>query len=55
MLKDPKVKAEFDQRLKDKAFADSPQQRLEFFARRHSSWDDQYRRYPVVRVDVAPR
>jgi hypothetical protein len=56
MLKDPKVKAAFEQRLKDdKAFADSPQQRLEFFARRHSSWDSQYRRYPVVRVDVAPR
>ncbi|RDY68202.1 M14 family metallopeptidase [Lysobacter soli] len=56
MLKDPKVKAAFEQRLEeDKAFADSPQQRLEFFARRHSSWDDQYRRYPVVRIDRAPR
>jgi hypothetical protein len=56
MLKDPAVKAAFEQRLKDdKAFADSPQQRLEFFARRHSSWDDQYRRYPVVRIDRAPR
>ncbi|WP_206860804.1 M14 family metallopeptidase [Lysobacter changpingensis] len=56
MLKNPKVKAAFEQRLKDdQAFADSPQQRLEFFARRHSSWDDQYRRYPVVRVNRAPR
>ncbi|MDR0181692.1 M14 family metallopeptidase [Lysobacter arvi] len=55
MLKDPAVKAAFEQRLENKAFADSPQQRLEFFARRHSSWDDQYRRYPVVRVDRAPR
>ncbi|MFE0500353.1 M14 family metallopeptidase [Lysobacter soli] len=56
MLKDPKVKAAFEQRLEeDKAFADSPQLRLEFFARRHSSWDDQYRRYPVVRIDRAPR
>ncbi|BDU16943.1 M14 family metallopeptidase [Lysobacter auxotrophicus] len=56
MLKNPKVKAAFEQRLKeDQAFADSPQQRLEFFARRHSSWDTQYRRYPVVRVSRAPR
>ncbi len=56
MLEDPKVKAEFEQRLKDDAeFAASPQARLEFFARRHSSWDAQYRRYPVVRLDQAPR
>lgn len=56
MLKDPKVRAEFEQRLKDDAaFAASPQARLEFFARRHSSWDSQYRRYPVVRLAQAPR
>lgn len=56
MLKDPKVKAAFEQRLKDDAaFAANPQARLEFFARRHSSWDSQYRRYPVVRVAQAPR
>ncbi|MDI9240132.1 M14 family metallopeptidase [Lysobacter sp. LF1] len=55
MLKDPKVKAEFEQRLKDdSAFAANPQARLEFFARRHSSWDSQYRRYPVVRTDQIP-
>lgn len=56
MLKDPQVKAAFEQRLKDDAaFAANPQARLEFFARRHSSWDSQYRRYPVVRTDQAPR
>ena len=56
MLKDPKVKAEFERRLKDDAaFAGDPQARLEFFARRHSSWDTQYRRYPVMRTDTAPR
>lgn len=56
MLKDPQVKAEFEKRLKDDAaFAANPQARLEFFARRHSSWDAQYRRYPVVRTDQAPR
>ena len=53
MLKDPAVKQEFEQRLKtDKAFADSPQQRLEFFARRHESWDERYRLYPIMRTDA---
>jgi hypothetical protein len=56
MLKDPKVKAEFEQRLKDDAaFAADPQARLEFFARRHSSWDSRYRLYPVLRTDGTPR
>ena len=50
MLRDPALKAEFEARLQaDKAFADSPGQRLEFFARRHPSWDDRYRLYPVLR------
>jgi hypothetical protein len=53
MLKDPAVRQQFEQRLKtDKAFADSPQQRLEFFARRHESWDERYQLYPVMRTDV---
>lgn len=53
MLKDPAVRQQFEQRLKtDKAFADSPQQRLEFFARRHSSWDERYQLYPIMRTDV---
>ncbi|MGO4221928.1 M14 family metallopeptidase [Lysobacter sp. TAF61] len=56
MLKDPKVKAEFDKRLMDDAaFAADPQARLEFFARRHSSWDSRYRMYPVLRSDSTPR
>lgn len=50
MLRDPAVKAEFEARLQaDKSFADSPGKRLEFFARRHPSWDDRYRLYPVLR------
>ena len=56
MLKDPAVKAEFEARLKaDAAFAASPEARLEFFARRHSSWDARYNLYPVLRLDQAPR
>jgi hypothetical protein len=51
MLKDPAVKQEFARRLQaDKAFADSPQLRLEFFVRRHESWDDRYQVYPVKRT-----
>ncbi len=56
MLKDPAVKAAFEQRLKDDpAFAKNPQARLEFFARRHSSWDARYQLYPVYRTDRTPR
>jgi hypothetical protein len=50
------VKAEFEARLKaDATFAASPEARLEFFARRHSSWDARYNLYPVLRLDRAPR
>lgn len=56
MLKDPKVKADFERRLKENAeFAKSPQARLEYFARRHSSWDSRYQLYPVLRTDRVPR
>ncbi|MCR6627441.1 MAG: M14 family metallopeptidase [Pseudoxanthomonas sp.] len=55
MLRDPAVKAEFEKRLReDKAFAGDPTARLEFFYRRHPSWDERYQLYPVLRVDVAP-
>ncbi len=50
MLKDPAIKKEFDAKLaSDKAFAAAPQQRLEFFARKHPSWDTRYQVYPVLR------
>ena len=53
---DPALRAEFEKRLRDDAtFAKSPQQRLEFFYRRHSAWDDRYGLYPVLRVDRDPR
>ena len=55
MLRDPAVKADFERRLReDKAFAADPGARLEFFYRRHPSWDERYQLYPVLRVDVAP-
>lgn len=55
MLRDPAVKAEFERRLReDTAFAENPAARLEFFYRRHPSWDERYQLYPVLRVDAAP-
>ena len=55
MLKsDPAVRKEFDERLEDPAFARDPAARLEFFYRRHASWDERLNLYPVYRVDAAP-
>lgn len=55
MAADPAVAAQFKQRIEsDAAFAKSPQARLEFFARRHVSWDERYNMYPVLRANVAP-
>src|SRR5215472_1949771 len=48
----PGLQEEFDRRLKDDpAFAANPRARLEFFLRRHTSWDSQLDLYPVFRVD----
>ena len=52
---DPALAAEFKTRLAaDPEFAKSPAARLEFFARRHSSWDERYNLYPVVRIETVP-
>ena len=48
---DPLLAREFERRLsEDAAFAASPRRRLEFFLRRHVSWDSRYNVYPVLRV-----
>ena len=54
MLKrDPAVKKEFERRLaEDPAFAQSPSERLDFFYRRHSAWDDRFNLYPVYRTET---
>ena len=50
---DPELRSEFTARLEaDPYFAANPGDRLEFFLRRHSSWDERYNLYPVLRVDV---
>jgi hypothetical protein len=52
----PELKSIFEKKLKDDAeFAKSPQARLEFFARRHSSWDQQYQQYPIFRTNIFPK
>jgi len=53
-LKDAAVKAEFERRLReDAAFAADPSARLQFFARRHPSWDERFMLYPVFRLESA--
>jgi hypothetical protein len=52
---DPKAKEEFERRLReDPEFAKSPNARLEFFYRRHPSWDERLNLYPVMRVEREP-
>ena len=53
MAADPTVAEEFQRKLDtDPAFAKNPHARLEFFAKRHSSWDERYNLYPVMRTNV---
>jgi hypothetical protein len=50
LSQDAALKQEFELRLRDDAdFAASPDARLEFFYRRHPSWDERYGLYPVYR------
>jgi hypothetical protein len=50
---DPALRSEFTTKLEaDPYFAASPGDRLEFFLRRHASWDERHNLYPVMRVDV---
>ena len=50
--KDLRLQAEFTRKLlADPAFAADPSARLEYFLRRHASWDASYNLYPVIRVD----
>ncbi len=55
MLRDPAIAARFKAKLDaDPAFAKDGPARLEFFARMHSSWDERYKLYPVMRTALAP-
>jgi hypothetical protein len=52
---DPALAAEFRRKVEtDEAFAKNAHARLEFFARRHASWDERLNLYPVMRTNVMP-
>jgi hypothetical protein len=52
---DPQLAAEFQRQLAENpAFAASPAARLEFFHRRHASWDRQFNLYPIFRSENSP-
>jgi hypothetical protein len=54
MLKDPAVKAAFEQALAaDPELAKSPSRRLDFFYHRHPSWDERLNLLPVFRLEAA--
>ena len=54
MLRDPAVKAAFDEALKDPELAASPARRLDWFYRRSPAWDSRMGLVPVYRVDTPP-
>jgi hypothetical protein len=48
---DPALRAEFERNVaRDPAFAANPSARLDFFLRRHSSWDARFNLYPIYRL-----
>ncbi len=55
LARDPAVAAEFRRKLaEDPEFVKSKAQRLEFFYRRHASWDERHELYPVMRIGTTP-
>ena len=53
MAADPALAAEFKKMVdSDPAFAKNGRARLEFFARRHASWDERFNLYPVMRTNT---
>ena len=48
---DPALRAEFQKKVdSDADFNKTPAKRLEFFAKRHASWDERFNLYPVMRT-----
>jgi hypothetical protein len=53
MAADPALAAQFKTMIdSDPAFAKDGRARLEFFAKRHASWDERFNLYPVMRTNV---
>lgn len=52
---DPALAEQFRKKLEsDPEFAKNAHARLDFFARRHGSWDERFNLYPVMRTNVVP-
>jgi Zinc carboxypeptidase len=52
LQKDPALREEFTKKLaSEPEFARDPEARLEFFYRRHPSWDERFALYPIYRVE----
>ncbi|HEY7840704.1 MAG TPA: M14 family zinc carboxypeptidase [Gammaproteobacteria bacterium] len=52
----PEIAAEFERKLAmDPEFAKDPKARLEFFYRKHASWDERFNLYPILRLDADPQ
>lgn len=54
LAKDATVKAAWEARMKDPAFAADPRARLRFFYERHPAYDVRMNLYPVFRLDAPP-
>lgn len=54
MLKDPEIKAAYEEALKDPEFAASPGRRLNWFYERSPYYDQTYNVYPIVRLMEPP-
>ncbi len=54
LARDAAVKAAWEARLKDPAFAADPRARLRFFYERHPTYDARFNLYPVFRLDAPP-
>jgi hypothetical protein len=54
LARDPAVKAAWEQRLKDPAFAADMRARMQFFYERHPAYDARFNLYPVFRLDAPP-
>jgi hypothetical protein len=50
---DPKLRAEFEEKLKEESFARNPRARLQFFYERSRYFDKWLNKYPVVRLNGA--
>jgi hypothetical protein len=55
LAENPRLEAEFQAMLREHPdVARDPEKKLEFFYRRHPTWDERYGLYPVLRTERVP-